>query len=67
MLINLSGELISEYGLSLAKGPLSEGSASEVFTGVPVSGPAVNASGGFEDYTPLAELQAYSTYIIQLK
>jgi len=67
VLINLSGEPISEYDLSLAQGPLSEGSASEVFTGVPVSGPAVNAGGGFEDYTPLAELQAYSTYIIHLK
>ena len=67
VLINLSGEPISNYGLSLAEGPLSEGSASEVLAGVSVSGPTVNAGGGFDGYTPLAELAPYSAYIIQLK
>ena len=66
-MINLGGEPIADYSLSLDKGPLSEGSASEIFAGVPVSAPAVNADGGFDDYAPLAELVAYSTYIIQLK
>jgi len=67
VLINLSGEPISDYSLSLAGGPLGEGSANEVFTGVPVSAPAVNANGGFDGYAPLAELEAYGTYIVQLK
>lgn len=67
VLINLSGEPISDYSLSLPEGPLSEGSASEVFTGVPVNAPTVNANGGFDGYVPLAELAAYGTYIVQLK
>ena len=67
VLINLSDEPISDYSLSLAEGPLSEGSASEVFTGAPVSGPTVNAGGGFDGYTPLAELAPYSTYIIRIE
>jgi alpha-glucosidase len=67
VLINLSGEPISDYSLNLDEGPLSVGSANEVFAEVPVSGPAVNASGGFDGYTPLAELAPYSTYIIRLE
>jgi len=67
VLINLGGEPISDYSLSLPAGPLSEGSASVVFTGVPVNAPTVNAGGGFEGYIPLAELAAYSTYIVRLK
>jgi len=67
VLINLGGEPISGYSLSLAEGPLSGGSGSEVFAGVPVSGPVVNASGGFDGYTPLAELAPYSTYIIRIE
>jgi len=63
----LSGESISDYSLSLAEGPLSVGSGSEVFAGVPVSGPAVDAGGGFDGYTPLAELAPYSTYIIRIE
>ena len=67
VLINLSDEPITDYSLSLAEGPLSAGSGSEIFAGVPVSGPTVNANGGFEGYTPLAELAPYSTYIIQIE
>ena len=67
VLINLSGEPISDYSLSLDQGPLSEGSASEIFAGVPVSAPAVNANGGFDGYMPLAELAPYSTYIIRIE
>ncbi len=67
VLINLSGEPISDYSLSLDEGPLSVGSASEVFTDAPVSGPTINASGGFDGYTPLAELAPYSTYIIRIE
>ncbi|MFQ5592635.1 MAG: alpha-amylase family glycosyl hydrolase [Anaerolineae bacterium] len=65
VLINLGGEPISDYSLSLAEGPLREGSATEIFAGAPVSAPTVNANGGFDVYRPLAELDAYSTYIIQ--
>ena len=67
VLINLSDEPISDYRLSLAEGPLSEGSASEIFTGAPVSVPTINANGGFDGYTPLAQLEGCSTYIVRLK
>jgi glycosidase len=67
VLINLSDEPVGDYSLSLVKGPLSEGRASEVLTGVSVSALAVNTDGGFDSYAPLAEMAAYSTYIIQLK
>ncbi|MBU0705392.1 MAG: DUF3459 domain-containing protein [Chloroflexi bacterium] len=67
VLINLSDEPITDYSLSLAEGPLSVGSGNEIFTGVPVSGPAVNGEGGFDGYTPLAELTPYSTYIIRIE
>lgn len=65
VLINLSDEPVSDYSLSLAEG-LNQGRASEIFTGVSVSAPTLNAGGGFDNYVPLAELAAYSTYIIQL-
>jgi alpha-amylase len=67
VLINLGSEPITDYTLSLAEGPLSEGSASEIFAGVPVSASTVNANGGFDGYAPLAEVEAYSTYIIRLE
>jgi len=46
---------------------LSEGSASEIFAGVPVSAPTINANGGFDGYAPLAELAPYSTYVIRIE
>lgn len=66
VLINLSGELANDYDLTLKTGPLREGSAKEVFLGVPVSPPALNANGGFDAYVPLPELAPHSTYIIEL-
>jgi glycosidase len=67
VLLNLGGEPITDYRLNLPKGRLSGGRASEVFTGAPVSVPTINANGGFDGYMPLAELEAYSTYIVQLE
>ncbi len=67
MLINLGSEPVSEYDLSLEEGPLSEGSASEILTGIAVRSPVLNARGGFDDYRPLDELAAYSTTIVQLR
>lgn len=67
VLINLSGEPISEYSLDLNRGPLSEGEAGEVLAGVAVDPPAINANGGFDAYVPVAELAPHGTYIIQLR
>lgn len=67
VLINLSGEPISDYGLYLDEGPLSGGGASEILNGVVVNPPKLNADGGFGDYKPLDELAPYSTHIIRLE
>jgi hypothetical protein len=32
-----------------------------------VNHPTLNATGGFDSYTPINELAPYSTYIIELK
>lgn len=67
VLINLSGEPVSDYSLNLAAGPLSEGSATAVFGAAEVKPPVVNARGGFDEYRPLPRLEPYTTYIIALK
>jgi glycosidase len=67
VLINLGEEPISDYRFCLSNGSLSEGSASEILTNSAVAAPTLNATGGFDSYTPVAELAPYSTYIIELK
>lgn len=67
VLINLSGEPIRNYRFCLSEGSLSEGSATELLHGTAVNMPPINDNGGFDDYQPIAELAAYSTYIIELK
>lgn len=75
VLINLGEEPINDYRFCLSDGPLSQGSASEILANTAafgelsraVAAPALNASGGFDNYTPIAELAPYSTYIIELK
>jgi len=68
--INLSGEAVSGYSLTLATGPLAPG---ERYRAVPLmgSGPCAdltaNAQGGFDAYTPLPGLAPYSTLILQLQ
>ncbi|NOZ26748.1 MAG: alpha-amylase [Chloroflexi bacterium] len=71
VLINLSGEPISDYRLDLESGPLSgepvEGLPVEVLTGEPAPAPAVREGGGFEGYRPLGTLEPYGTYVIRLR
>jgi glycosidase len=67
VLINLGDEAITDYRFCLSDSSLSEGSASEILMNTTVAAPTLNASGGFDNYTPLAELAPYSTYIIELK
>jgi alpha-amylase len=67
VLINLGGEPINDYGLDLDQGPLSEGVADDVLTGIAINPPALNAHGGFDDYRPVAELAPYATYVVRLK
>ncbi len=64
VVINLSGDPVSDYGLSLAGGLTGE-------TGTLVEGageltqPEVDTNGAFSGYLPLAELAPYSLTVIQ--
>ena len=66
--LNRNGVDGEDYTLSLAEGPLGdEVMAVSLYGGEPAGPPTPNANGGFEDYTPLAEIPPYSTHIIQLR
>ena len=67
ILINLGDEPISDYVFCLNNGGLSAGSAVEILMDTAVNPPTLNATGGFDSYTPIDELAPYSTYIIELK
>jgi glycosidase len=67
--VNLTGDTISDYSLSLTQSDLEEGSyslAAIMGTG-DISGLTVDASGGFSGFVPLTSLPPYSTYIFQLQ
>ena len=67
VLVNLSGEPIQDYRFCLSEGPLETGTATEILWGLEVANPDLNGRGGFDDYQPIDELEAYTTYIIELK
>jgi len=68
VVINLSNAAITDYGLTLATGPLSG-----KYRLVPLLGegqytsPAITERGGFKDYLPLPELAANARIILQLQ
>lgn len=68
VLINLSGDEISDYSLALADGPLTAAGSAELLLGQPtaVATPSISANGGFSDYVPVPTLPAHSTFIIDL-
>ena len=67
MLVNLSPEPVSNYSLSLPAGPLTASSQATLLLGQgQASPPALNAAGGFDAYSPLAELPPHSSFIIRL-
>ena len=67
VLINLGDEPITDYRFCLDEGSLSQGGANEILANMAVMAPTLNATGGFDNYTPIAELAPYSTYIIELR
>ena len=69
VLVNLSGEPVTDYRLALEKSGLAEGSyipAAIMGEGsfAPLS---ANASGGFSPYVPFPEVPPYATFILQLQ
>ena len=67
IILNLDNQAVSDYALTLADGPLTDEVAIEMLLGAgDAAAPSLNTSGGFTAYTPIPELPAYSTFIIQL-
>ena len=68
--VNLSGETVNGYSLTLAHGPLAAGGR---YRAVPLmgNGPCAdltaNAQGGFDSYAPLPALAPYGSLILQLQ
>lgn len=67
VLVNLGKEPLSDYALSLDKGPLQAVNIAQLLLGEgQASAPVVNASGRFEPYQPLPELAPYESVLIWL-
>ena len=59
IIVNLSSELISDYGLNLEQGPLSgDYVLAPLLDNGQFTSPAITDQGGFENYQPLPELPA---------
>ena len=68
--VNLSGEPVSGYTLTLATGPLAAGGryrAAPLMGNGPCADLTANAQGGFDAYAPLPTLAPYSSLILQLQ
>lgn len=66
VVVNISDKSVSGYDLDLAIGPLSGSySAHSLLDNTTVNALTANDRGGFDDYTPIAELPPYSMYVIQ--
>lgn len=67
VLLNLDDEVVGDYSLALAQGPLTGSpQASLVFGEGQAASPALNGAGGFDGYKPLPSLPPRSSFIIRL-
>ncbi len=66
VVINLSGDAVSDYGLTLSSGLAAGTTAAPIMGAEKVDQPAVSSDGGFANYLPTAELPPYSLLVIQL-
>ncbi|MEP7291275.1 MAG: alpha-amylase family glycosyl hydrolase [Chloroflexota bacterium] len=64
VVLNLSDEAITDYGLSLEAGLSAGASVATSSDGTAVTMPELTADGGFAGYLPLAELAPYSVIVI---
>lgn len=68
VLLNLGDAAVEDYRLSLKAGDLSgDFTPTMLFGEGEPTAPALNASGGFDAYTPLPQLAPQSSYIIRLQ
>jgi alpha-amylase len=67
ILINLDDAPITDYDIDLSTGPLSGNyNAASLLDDSTIDAIQANDSGGFEAYTPLAEIAPYQVIVIQL-
>ncbi len=68
ILVNLSSESISDYGLNLETGPLSgDYMIAALMDNGQFASPTITDQGGFENYQPLPELPPNGRFILQLQ
>jgi len=67
VLVNLDDQPVSDYGITLKNGTLTDGTygAESLFDGGQVEGPKVTG-GIFEDYKPIGTINPYITLIVEL-
>lgn len=70
VLINLSGQAVTQYSLELKEGPLQGAWKARLLFGPAgqdePAAPETNAAGGFAGYLPFNELPPFSTFVIEL-
>jgi glycosidase len=69
VLINLSGETVSDYALSVEASGLAEGNyiPAAILGEGELAPLSTSSTGGFSLYVPLAEIPPYTTFILQLQ
>ena len=68
VVVNLSGQPVSDYRLSLAEGPLAGSPRAALLLGEgEPAAPVVNTAGGFDGYRPLPTLPPYGSLVVELK
>lgn len=67
VLVNIDDQAVTNYALTLEKGPLAgEYTVTTLMGDITATAPIVNAAGGFEAYSPLAEIPPYAALVFQL-
>ncbi len=66
VVVNLSGETVVEYSLSLDEGPLGDVDGVQALIGRAPASPLVTGAGGLADYRPVDELEPYESLVLRL-
>lgn len=67
VIINVDDQPAADYTLTLEDGPLTGAyTVTSLLGDVSADAPTVNAAGGFDAYTPVAEIPPYAVLILQL-
>jgi alpha-amylase len=68
VVLNLSGDPVDDYSLSLEAGlRVGEGTPLDLLSEREAAAPELNEQGGFANYRPIETLEPYSTHVIRLR